>query len=74
MKSFLLFSFPPSLPPLSSSNAPPLLAPQASVRFNSSLASNTQLRTRIDHLRQEKDVFQGIHRKLQKVQLYILAV
>ena len=40
---------------------------QASVRFNSSLAVNAQMRTKIDHLRQEKAVFEGIHRKLQKV-------
>ena len=43
---------------------------QASVRFNSSLATNSQLRMKIDHLRQEKTVFEGIHKKLQKVCTY----
>ncbi|CAI8006655.1 Outer dynein arm protein 1 [Geodia barretti] len=39
---------------------------KSSVRFNSSLATNSQLRMKIDHLRQEKAVFEGIHKKLQK--------
>lgn len=39
---------------------------KASVRFNSSLATNAQLRSMIDHLRQERSVFEGMHRKLQR--------
>jgi len=39
---------------------------KASVRFNSALATNSQLRMKIDHLRQERNVFEGIHKKLQK--------
>ena len=37
------------------------------VRFNSALATNGQLRTMIDHLRQERSVFEGIYKKLQRV-------
>ena len=37
------------------------------VRFNSALATNAQLRTMIDHLRQERSVFEGIYKKLQRV-------
>ncbi len=42
---------------------------QASVQFNSALATNAQLRTMIDHLRQERSVFEGIQKKLQRVKL-----
>ena len=37
------------------------------VRFNSALATNAQLRSMIDHLRQERSVFEGIYKKLQRV-------
>ena len=37
------------------------------VRFNSALATNGQLRTMIDHLSQERSVFEGIYKKLQRV-------
>lgn len=40
---------------------------QAMVRFNSSLAGNAELRQRIDHLRQERNVFEGIQRQHQRV-------
>ena len=40
---------------------------KALVRFNSALATNTKLRTMIDHLRQERSVFEGMHKKLQRV-------
>lgn len=41
------------------------------VRFNSALATNGQLRTMIDHLRQERSVFEGIYKKLQRVRLAV---
>lgn len=40
---------------------------KAAVRFNSSLATNSQLRGMIDHLRKERRVFEGKFKKLQKV-------
>ena len=43
---------------------------QATVRFNSSLASNADLRQHIDHLRQERRVFEGIQRRHQRVRVH----
>lgn len=43
---------------------------KAAVRFNTSLATNTQLRSMIDHLRKERAVFDGQYKRLQRV-LYI---
>lgn len=40
---------------------------QALVRFNTALATNARLRDLIDHLRQEKLVFEGLQKKLLKV-------
>ena len=40
---------------------------KASVRFNISLATNSQLRNVIDHLRKERSVFEGLRKKYQKV-------
>lgn len=40
---------------------------KAAVRFNSSLANNSQLRSRIDHLRKERSVFEGQYKQLQRV-------
>lgn len=39
---------------------------KAMVRFNSTLASNAELRQQIDHLRQERKVFEGIQKRHQK--------
>ncbi|XP_003382690.1 PREDICTED: outer dynein arm protein 1-like [Amphimedon queenslandica] len=39
---------------------------KALVRFNTGLSTNARLRTLIDHLRQEKQVFEGLQKKLQK--------
>ncbi|KAL5492038.1 hypothetical protein EMCRGX_G017427 [Ephydatia muelleri] len=39
---------------------------KATVRFNSSLAGNADLRQQIDHLRQERKVFEGIQRRHQR--------
>ena len=47
---------------------------KASVRFNGALATNAQLRTMIDHLRQERSVFEGIRKKLQRVSHHPLTV
>ena len=44
------------------------------VRFNSALATNSQLRTMIDHLRQERSVFEGIYKKLQRVRGRLLGL
>lgn len=40
---------------------------KAAVRFNTSLASNSQLRSMIDHLRKERSVFEGQYKQLQRV-------
>lgn len=40
---------------------------KAHIRFNNSLTTNGQLRSKIDHLRQERRVFEGIYKKLQRV-------
>ena len=40
---------------------------KAAIRFNTSLASNAQLRSMIDHLRKERDVFEGQYKRLQRV-------
>lgn len=40
---------------------------KAAIRFNTSLASNSQLRALIDHLRKERDVFEGQYKRLQRV-------
>lgn len=37
------------------------------MRFNTALATNARLRNLIDHLRQEKLVFEGLQKKLQRV-------
>lgn len=39
---------------------------KALVRFNTALATNASLRNMIDHLRQEKRVFEGLQKKLQR--------
>lgn len=58
----------PSLPPPTFLHSTlPLVPSQALVRFSSALAANGQLRDRIDHMRQEKRVFEGLHKKLQRV-------
>ena len=40
------------------------------MRFNTGLSTNARLRTLIDHLRQEKQVFEGLQKKLQRVRAY----
>ena len=40
---------------------------QALKSFNSGLAKNSSLRQQIDHLRQEREVFESMYKKLQKV-------
>ena len=36
-------------------------------RFNTGLADNGKLRTQIDHLRQERQVFENMYKRLQRV-------
>jgi hypothetical protein len=40
---------------------------KAAVRFNMSLANNSQMRYMIDHLRKERSVFEGQYKQLQRV-------
>ena len=44
---------------------------KAAIRFNTSLATNSQLRSMIDHLRKERAVFEGQYRHLQRVSVSI---
>lgn len=39
---------------------------KAAIRFNTSLASNAQLRFKIDHLRKDRSVFEGQYKRLQR--------
>ena len=39
---------------------------QGNKKFNQSLAENTELREDIDHMRTERMIFQGLHKKLEK--------
>lgn len=41
------------------------------MRFNTALATNTRMRDKIDHMRQEKKVFEGLRKKLQRVSTFI---
>ena len=46
---------------------------KAAVRFNTSLATNTELRSRIDHLRKERAVFDGQYKRLQRVRHLLIS-
>ena len=42
---------------------------QANKKFNDGLAENSKLREQIDHMRTEREIFEGLYKKLEKVSL-----
>ena len=47
---------------------------QALVRFSTALSSNTKIRDQIDHMLQEKSVFEKLRKKLQRVGNVVFAI